>query len=268
MNERYLIIAIVVFLLVGWGSPQAETVTVKETVIAEVPVTVEVVKEIEVTRLVEVEVTRIVEVEVEVTPISTNTPVPPPTAEASSEGVVIGEPIVIPGFTSGHIEVITFVENQNEGHYVDLGDFNISAYDADGNIIATNSALEDVPAGTTIPIVTGLNLEDKELDKIEVTLADPSLSSMSSYPDFNYVIEQDNVVGDKIVGIIANQGNDSSSFLELVVIAYDADGNILGTAFTYADDNGPGTSSPFSLSLFSFADQMDKYVLFIMPSSY
>ena len=85
--KKSIILALLLFLLTACSTPEPETVTVKETVIAELPVTVEVTREVivekpvEVTR--EVEVTRLVEVEVEVekpvTVTPTHTPVNTPT---------------------------------------------------------------------------------------------------------------------------------------------------------------------------------------------
>lgn len=76
------------FLLAACASPEPETVTVRETIIAEVPVTVEVTREVKVTQIVEVTrkvevtrelpVTRVIERPVTITSTSTprNTPTP------------------------------------------------------------------------------------------------------------------------------------------------------------------------------------------------
>lgn len=84
---------LIIILLAACSSPEPETVTVKETVIAQVPVTievtrevtvekpVEVVQEVEVTRL--IEVTRMVTVEKPVTVTPTSTPVNSPTPSST-----------------------------------------------------------------------------------------------------------------------------------------------------------------------------------------
>ncbi|MCA9874837.1 MAG: hypothetical protein KC441_14300 [Anaerolineales bacterium] len=85
--------ALFIILLAACSSPEPETITVKETVIAQVPVTVEVtrevtvekpvevVQEVEVTRV--VEVTRMMTVEKPVTVTPTNTPVNSPTPSST-----------------------------------------------------------------------------------------------------------------------------------------------------------------------------------------
>lgn len=86
-NRTIILICLTTLILTACSGGEPETITVKETVIAELPVTVEVTREVEVPvdKLVEVtreiEVTRLVEVEVEVpvTVTPTNTPVNSPT---------------------------------------------------------------------------------------------------------------------------------------------------------------------------------------------
>jgi len=146
--------------------------------------------------------------------------------------------------------------------------FNFSAYDAEGLIIATNSDLETIPAGATVPIFATLDVGDQEIDELEITVGKEELQPQSRYPNYNYVIEQNNLADDKIVGIIANEGEDTTSFLSVAVVAYDEAGNIIGGDSTYADDNGPGTSAPFSIRTYTFADDMADYELYILPSTY
>lgn len=92
MKNLFLLFVLIVGLA-ACSSPEPETVTIKETIIAQVPVTVEVtrevtvempvevVQEVEVTRL--MEVTRIVEVEKPVTVTPTHTPVNTPTPSST-----------------------------------------------------------------------------------------------------------------------------------------------------------------------------------------
>ena len=84
-----LLLSVVLLSLVSCGSaePIVETVVVKETVVSEIPVTVEVTRiaEIQVTRLVEVKVTRLSEVERIVTATPRPTPRPTSTPERSME---------------------------------------------------------------------------------------------------------------------------------------------------------------------------------------
>lgn len=86
----FLLTAILLSLVSCSSSePIVETVVVRETVVAEVPVTVEVTRvvEAEVTRIVEVEVTRLSEVEAVVTATPPPTPRPSPTAEWTRESI-------------------------------------------------------------------------------------------------------------------------------------------------------------------------------------
>ena len=81
--KKLVMILFLMFLFTACSSADPETVTVKETVLAELPVTVEVTREViveqpvEITR--EVQVTRIVEVEIPVTVTYTPTPLNTPT---------------------------------------------------------------------------------------------------------------------------------------------------------------------------------------------
>ena len=265
-----VIISFCLFLMVACSptetNEQAKAVaeTVRETVIVEMPVTVEVtvetIEEIEVTRLIETEVTRIIEV----TLAPTKTPTPEPLPEVSIEDLIIGEPLLIPGYSSSY-DVLIFVENPHETHFVDSLEFNISAFDAEGLIIATDGTYESIPPGGVVPVTMGLDPEDREIATVEVSTSKDDMVPASRYT-FKYEIEQENRVGDKIIGLFSNTGEDNSPFFKMVLVAYDTEGNIVGYDYTYPGDDGPGMSMPFELNVRDFSDEMSTYEIFIVPN--
>jgi hypothetical protein len=96
-----------------------------------------------------------------------------------------------------------------------------------------------VAVGVLISLLT-LGVDDKEVR------AQPDISLVSQ----RYIEES---FSNQIVGEVLNNGTEAAEFVEATASFYDANGQIVGTEYTFADPSTvqQGTKSPFTISIIS-----------------
>lgn len=150
----------------------------------------------------------------------------------------------------GYYTIIGEVQNTSDDPmtYVKLV---TTLYDTAGQVVGvgfTYSTLDAIPAGGRSPFEIMLDhWEGAESYALEVQgqagelpRQDLTITNHYSSPSGDYLT---------IEGEVANQGTTPAEFVKVVVTLYDADGNVVGVAFTYTtlDEIAPGGTSPFEI---------------------
>jgi len=248
---KYALIALLMLVLTACGGAPSEPI--------EVPVTVVVEKEIEVTRI------------VGVTSTPPNTPAPEPTATPSpADDILISDPILTVRIVhEGNtiLDIAVFADNPNPDWWIPSSEFTISVYDSDGNIVGTDNNYVVVPPNGLAPMIaTYIDIADKEFSKVVVSFLPDKMKPASRYPDARAELVQSNIVGDQIVGQVINNGSVEIPQVKVVILVKNANGDYLDIDFTYASDVLAGRTVPFELYLGSdVIDEMGDYEIYLAP---
>lgn len=243
--------------------------------------------EIEVTRLVQVEITRLVEVETEVTRLVESvvtlaplpSPSPAPTAEIDPTAFIAAANMTIDDLPAGDPGLVVLlagapndfgnmpivIRNNTDAPVYNV-DISATVRDASGTVLGTGFAMllapSHVPPGG---IAFGtVAFEDTPLDGAEfeyLVTGEDAPPSFLARRDLEIV--EHNVVGDNIAGLLLNSNASSLNLIEVAVICFDDTGSPVATprSFTDQDRVDAGAELPFSVDLFSNADQCGHYLL-------
>ncbi len=243
--------------------------------------------QVEVTRLVEIEVTRLVETKVEVTrlvetvvtatPAPTPLPAPPaevdPTAYIAGSNITpddlpAGDPglsVILTGAPNNFGNIPVVIRNNTDAPVYNI-EISATARDAADTILGTGLAILLAPS--YIPpggIAFGtVGFQDTPLDGANLeylVTGDDAPASFLARRDLEVV--EHNLVGDNIAGLLLNSNASALDLIQVAVICFDDTGTPVATpsSFTDQDRVDAGAELPFSVDLFSNADQCGRYLL-------
>lgn len=148
--------------------------------------------------------------------------------------------------------------------------------DEAGTLVASESgyaSLDVVRVGEVSPFTILFFSEVGDWSTYEVTVEASEANFLESYRDFE-VISSSGTTGDfwayEIVGEIRNTGSQDAEFVQILVILYNTDGQIIGTDFTYWDFDKvtAGGTSPFTILVsYTSEDDIDHYELLVEGST-
>lgn len=185
--------------------------------------------------------------------------------------------------TSSYVDSIDALhivgELQNTGN-VDLEfvEVDASVYGADGTLIAgdfTYSETDVVFVDEIVPFnVVFIDIDVAGIDytyELQIQAEPADFLIHSNHREF--VVSDDQMSpgpfgGYKIVGQVENVGQETAEFVEVIATLYDADGNVVGVDFTFADTDtlDPGMKSPFTVDILSTSGEAASYKLIVEGS--
>lgn len=274
--KHIILLALVAILLVACGGQPSADLQPGQV---EVEVTRLVEVEVEVTRLVQIEteVTRLVETVVTATPLPT--PLPSPTAEIDPAAYIAGSnisPDDLPAGDPGLAVILTGAPNDFGNipvvirNNTDAPAYNIeisaTARDAAGTVLGTGFAMllapsHVPPGGIAFGTVAFQDTPLDEADLEYLVTGDDAAPSFLARRDLEVV--EHNLVGDNIAGLLFNSNASALDLIQVAVICFDDTGSPVATpsSFTDQDRVDAGAELPFSVDLFSNADQCGRYLL-------
>lgn len=173
----------------------------------------------------------------------------------------------------GYFHVVGLAENVGEmnASFVEVsGTF----YDADGNVVETSTTFTQrdvVPAGERSPFHLQVQDDRAEIERYKLDIsAESTDDTPPGHGDLStqgVTTETDSIGYYHVKGEVHNEGSKEAKSVEVIGAFYNAEGDIVGTAFTYTDpeDIEPGGTASFDLQTDPGDRSFDDYELWIEP---
>lgn len=167
------------------------------------------------------------------------------------------------------------LKNPNTSYSVEFPNVKITAYDKDGNVLATSDqTFNTIAPGETIYWGSQADCAEQVPDKVtfEVTnLEEDYLETEDPSSSKDLEITQKNVNSDEFstnfTGKVKNNGSEDISSVNISVILYKDDQIVFGTG-GYVDNLAAGKELPFEVSEYSDIPEYDTYEVYALNWSF
>ena len=167
------------------------------------------------------------------------------------------------------------LKNPNTSYSVEFPNVKITAYDKDGNVLATSDqTFNTIAPGETIYWGSQADCAEQVPDKVtfEVTnLEEDYLETEDLSSSKDLEITQKNVNSDEFstnfTGKVKNNGSEDISSVNISVILYKDDQIVFGTG-GYVDNLAAGKELPFEVSEYSDIPEYDTYEVYALNWSF
>jgi hypothetical protein len=139
------------------------------------------------------------------------------------------------------------IENPNADFGIQDSEYQIAVYDSDGAVLDTDSGFinlilpsEETAIGSSVWLDEGLRAAEIE---VQINSGEPVI--LDSIPALTIVTPRyfDEEFSQRATGILESQFGEYMEDIIVTVVAYDSEGNIIGSGYTYVDWIDPGEST-------------------------
>jgi len=197
------------------------------------------------------------------TPAQTTTYTPTPTPEPKEKIEILSTNSYVDSV--GHLHIVGEVKYEGElnANYVEI----IATLYKGGKVVDTGftyTMLDTLKNGEKSPFEI-VFLEPVEMDnyKLQVKYKSTSIEPYRGISVLSHRGYYDQVGYYHIVGEVKNSGDCKASYVEIISTLYNAKGEVIGAAFTYAqlDTLAPDETSPFEIIVLQSSGKIDHYEL-------